>query len=82
MPATFIYDVFKNEEYVGDLKADEIEEKFGINKRTVSQAANEGRLVKKHYRIEKVDTVIPRNSPLLMEFDGITKRILRKAGKA
>lgn len=82
MGAPFIYDVFKDEEYMGDLKADEIEEKFGIDKRTVSQAANEGRLIKKHYRIEKVDTVISRNSHLLLEFDGITQRILRKAGKA
>lgn len=82
MAAGFIYDVFKDGEYMGDYKADEIEERFGIRKDTVSQAANEGRLVKDHYRIDKVDKAIPKNSQLLLEFTGITKSLLRKAGKA
>lgn len=82
MAAGFIYDVFKDGEYMGDYKADEIEERFGIRKDTVSQEANEGRLVKEHYRIDKVDKAIPKSSPLLLEFTGITQSLLRKAGKA
>lgn len=81
MASRIIYDLYKDNEYIGDYDGIELQEKLEMSQASFTNAANEGRLIRGHYRVFPVDKRVPRNSPLLKEFGIITERLLRKAGK-
>lgn len=77
-----IYDLYKDDEYIGDYDGRELQEKFAMSQASFYNAASEGRLIRDHYRVYPVDKKIPKRSPLFTEFAMITKEILGKAGRA
>lgn len=81
MASRIIYDLYKDDEYIGDYDGVELQEKLEMTQASFSNAANEGRLIRGHYRVIPVDRRVPRNSPLLKEFGIVTSKLLRKAGK-
>ncbi len=81
MPYGFIYDVYRDGEYIGDYLTIELQEKFRMSKAGLYNAINEDRTIRGHYKAVKVDSLIPEKSPLFLEFDQITKLILERAGR-
>lgn len=81
MPYGIIYDVYRDGEYIGDYLAKDLQEKFQMSKSGIYNAINEDRIIRGHYKVIKVDSLIPEKSPLFLEFDTITKLILERAGR-
>lgn len=75
-----IYDVYDQKgEYVGDFTMQELSEMTGVTYRECSEKIRNKQKIN-GYIAERVDSVVPENSTLLIEFDVLSKRIIELAG--
>lgn len=81
MANEIIYDVYKDGEYLGAFAAKDIRTDLSMSPASFSNAVNEGRLIRGHYKIIPVDKRITKKDALLIEFDLATNAILKKAGR-
>lgn len=81
MATANIYDLHRDGEYIGSFTGEEISSRLNMPIKSFRCAVLEGRTIRDHYKVIKVDKKIPKNSPLLLEFDMVTTDLLKKAGR-
>lgn len=81
MADKYIYEVYKDGEYIGDYQMEELKKEFHMSGVNIRNAVAEGRTIRKKYRIIKADIVLPKASPLYIEFGVLARWILEEARK-
>lgn len=81
MADKYIYEVYKDGEYIGDYQMEELKKEFHMSGVNIRNAVAEGRTIRRKYRIIKADIVLPKASPLYIEFGVLARWILEEARK-